>query len=257
MQIEEVLTELNLTPREARVYTALLEMGEGTPITLSRKTGLKRTTIYLDLESLRQKQLAGLMPKGKKSVYIAEPASRLLQRIQQQERAVREILPQLHALENKSGTKPTIRYYTNLKDIERVWVEETYHAEENLYLSNYIDTLKLFPNLDEEYERQIKRGVIKVARELHPATREHIAHALEYQSKIRKIRIIPPHLKFDVDLSIWNDSIALYSDEHRHMLVITDKGITNSFRAMFAMAWMVSKDPKEVKEQNQKVPKSR
>ena len=61
MQIEEVLTELNLTPREASVYTALLELGEGTPITLARKTGLKRTTIYLDLESLRQKQLAGLI----------------------------------------------------------------------------------------------------------------------------------------------------------------------------------------------------
>lgn len=197
------------------------------------------------------------MPKGKKSVYIAEPTSRLLQRIQQQEKAVREILPQLHALENKSGTKPIIRYYTNLQDIERVWVEETFKAEENLYLANYMNTLKLFPTLDEEFERQIKRGVIRVIRELHPATHDHITRALRLQSKARKTRIIPPYLNFDVDLSIWDDSIALYSSEHRHMLVITDKGITGSFRAMFEMAWMVSKDPRECAEQKQKAKKKR
>lgn len=41
-------------------------------------------------------------------------------------------MPYLRALENKEGAKPLIRYYDDPKDINRVWVDETYNAAENL-----------------------------------------------------------------------------------------------------------------------------
>lgn len=246
MNIEEALTDLNLSPRESRVYTALLELGEGTPVTLAKKTGLKRTTIYLDLESLRRKQLVGLMPRGKKRVYAPDPPSRLLQRAQQQERAVKELLPHLRALENREAAKPLIRYYDDLKEIERVWVEECFQAEENLYISHYVDTLDLFPDLEEKALRQMKRGVIKIMREIHPDTPASIAFSRQVQSRNREARVLPKSLAFAIDISIWNDSVALYSNPKRYMLVITDKAITDGFRAMFEAAWMISKKPGEL-----------
>lgn len=240
MHIEEVLTELNLSPREAKVYTALLEMGAGTPVTLAKKTGLKRTTIYLDLELLRQKQLVGLMPQGKKQVYTPDPPSRLLQRAQQQERAVRELLPHLRALENSGVTKPTIRYFDNLKDIERVWVEETFQAPENLYISDYTDTMLLFPDLEEKSVKQLERGVVKAQREIHPATPTSIRFAQVTKTVNRQIRLLPKSMSFDTDISIWDNSVALFSNPKRYMLVITDEAITHSFRTMFEACWMVS-----------------
>ena len=247
MQLQEALTELNLTPREAQIYTALLELGEGTPLSLAKKTGLKRPTIYLDLETLRRKQLVGLTFKGKKNVYAPEPPSRLLQRAQQQEKAVREMLPYLRAIENRSGTKPLIRYYTDLKDIERVWVEECYNAEENLYISHYTDTLKLFPDLEPKSVEQMKRGIIKTMREIHPHVPEAIALGQKNKISGREFRILPKSLKFDVDISIWNDTVALYSNPNRYLLVMTDAAITQGFRAMFEASWMVSTDPRKMK----------
>lgn len=247
MNIEEVLTELNLSPREARVYTALLELGEGTPVTLAKKTGLNRTTIYLDLESLRRKQLVGLMPKGKKNVYTPDHPGRLLQRVQRQEQAVRELLPHLRAIENTGGTKPVIRYYDDPKDIERVWVNECFNAAENLYISDYANTLNLFPETEAKAQSQMKRGVIKVMKEIHPDTPLSRKLCASYPKQVgREYRFLPPGMKYDIDVSIWDSTVALYSNPKRYMLVITDEAIAQGFRTMFEATWMISQDPNKV-----------
>lgn len=248
MNIEEVLTELNLTPREARVYTALLSLGAGTPVTIAKKTGLKRTTIYLDLESLRQKQLVGLTPKGKKQVYAPDPPSRLLQHVQQQERAVRELLPHLRALENSGGAKPVIRYYDDPKDIERVWVNECFNAAENLYISDYVNTLNLFPDTETKAQAQMQRGVIKVMKEIHPDTPLSRKLCASYPKQVgREYRFLPAGMKYDIDVSIWENSVALYSTPKRYMLVITDEAIVQAYRTMFEAAWMVSRTAGQAK----------
>ncbi len=242
MNIEEVLTELNLTPREAKVYTSLLETGFGTPVTLAKNTGLKRTTIYLDLESLRRKQLVGLMPKGKKQVYTPDPPTRLLQRTQQQERAVRELLPYLRALENTSGVKPLIRYYDDPKDMERVWYNECYQAAENYYISDYANTVTLFPDMERRAQEQIRRGVIKVMKEIHPDTPAARAMCAQYPKLPgREFRFLPSGMKYNIDVSIWDSTVALYSNPKRYMLVITDEAIAQAYRTMFEAVWMISK----------------
>lgn len=241
MNIEEVLTELNLTPREAQVYTALLSMGTGTPVTLAKKTGLKRTTMYLDLESLRRKRLVGLAPKGKKNIYTPDPPSRLLQHVQQQERAVRELLPHLRALENTGGAKPIIRYYDNPKDIERVWVNECFNAAENLYISDYANTLNLFPDTEAKAQEQMQRGVIKVMKEIHPDTPLSRKLCASYPKQVgREYRFLPTGMKYDIDVSIWDTTVALYSNPKHYMLVITDDAIAQAFRTMFEVAWKIS-----------------
>ena len=250
MNIEEVLTELTLTPREAKVYTTLLELGSGTPVTLARKTGLKRTTIYLDLETLRRKQLVGLMPKGKRQVYTPDPPSRLLQRVQQQERAVRELLPHLRALENTGGSKPIIRYYDDPKDIERVWVNECFNTAENLYISDYANTLNLFPDTEAKAQAQMQRGVIRVMKEIHPDTPLSRKLCASYPKQAgREYRFLPTGMKYDIDVSIWDNTVALYSNPKRYMLVITDEAIAQGFRTMFEATWMVSRDAKTTKKE--------
>lgn len=242
MDIRETLTDLDLSPREADVYVALLELGQGTPVTIAKKTGLKRTTIYLDLESLRRKQLVGLLPHGKKNVYVPHPPSQLLRRAQQQERAVHELLPHLRALENTGSTKPIIRFYDDVKDIERVWNKECYQAKENYYISDYTDTLQLFPELEQRAQDQLRRGVIKVMKEVHPDTPAARKMCESYPKQVgRECRFLPKGMKFPIDVSIWDSTVAIYSNPKRYMLVITDEAIAESYRTMFESLWLISK----------------
>jgi hypothetical protein len=81
-------------------------------------------------------------------------------------------------------------------------------------------------------------------REIHPNTPESIAFGQQPHQPGRVVKILPKGMTFDVDWSIWNDSVALYSNPNRYLLVITDKSIVQGFRALFEAAWMVSVDPK-------------
>ncbi|MBI2984119.1 MAG: hypothetical protein HYY50_00635 [Candidatus Kerfeldbacteria bacterium] len=245
MDIHDALAQLSLTAREARIYTSLLELGRGTPLSLSKKTGLKRPTIYLDLESLRRKQLAGLAFEGKKTVYIPESPQKLFASAQQQEKVALEILPMLRALENRGGTKPQIRYYDRVEDISRVWMEATFHHPENRFISHIKNLTELYGDLLAAYEQQLRRGEIKQAWEIVTATPADIVYAKKYNSKNRRIRIMPPNMKYDIDISMWGQNIGLYSMAGRYLVVITDPSISQAFRSIFDLIWSISKEPRQ------------
>jgi hypothetical protein len=59
-------------------------------------------------------------------------------------------------------------------------------------------------------------------------------------------------MTFDIDISLWDDSVALYSNPKRYMLVITDAAIAQGFRTMFEAMWMVSLDPKKLSSRKEK-----
>lgn len=247
MDIRETLTELNLTPREATIYALLLGVEHASPAWLTQKTSFKRSTIYLDLESLRRKKLAGIAFKGKRTVYAAESPQHLLTSIRQQEKTAMALMPYLQALANKKSGRPQIRFYDNPKDIRRVWVEETFTADNNEYISHYSETLKEYGDLEAVYQAKIDDGTIKTNRELHPCTKESIDFAIRHNKKSRPIKIMPPGMKFDVDISIWDDKVALYSNQNKYMLVIQDNAIAQSYRTLLEMAWQVSMMPTEAR----------
>lgn len=249
MEIKEVLTQLNLSQREAAIYAELLGIEHASPAYLARRTGFKRSTIYLDLESLRQKKLVGLAFQGKRTVYAAESPTHILQSIREQEKTAISLLPYLQAMANRQKGKPQIRYYDDPKDIKRVWVEETFNAKENDYVSHYVDTLSEFSDLEAKYQAKIDDGTIQKNRELHPYTPESIKFALQHVKKNRPIRIMPTGMKFDVDISVWDDSVALYSHAGKYMLVIRDPAIAQSYRTLIDMAWKVSLMPQEAEKE--------
>ncbi|MEK7642799.1 MAG: helix-turn-helix domain-containing protein [Patescibacteria group bacterium] len=71
-KIIEYLTELGLSQKEARVYVALLEIDRGTAYAIAKQSGLKRSTVYLLLEELREKNLVLKIPHAKNQVFIAK-----------------------------------------------------------------------------------------------------------------------------------------------------------------------------------------
>ncbi|MFH0853357.1 MAG: helix-turn-helix domain-containing protein [bacterium] len=246
MDIQDALTELNLSSREAQLYTSLLELGKATPLKLANKTGLKRPTVYLDLESLRRKRLVGLAFEGKKSVYVPESPQTLLRNIQEQQRTAQEIVPLLKALENKGGNKPQIRYFDDPKDMKRVWIEELFRAKEIAFITNISGYQKQFPEILESQDKFIREGRYVRDRELYTGSKEDIAFAKQVMDDNREIRIMPKDFDYSTDIELWNNNVGMYSFTGRYLLVITDDSIAQSFRALFEQLWKVSKDPKDI-----------
>ena len=78
MSLAKQLEQLGLTEKEAKIYVALLEVGEATAQQLATKSGINRATTYVTLENLLKRGLASNITKKKKTYFIIESPQQIL-----------------------------------------------------------------------------------------------------------------------------------------------------------------------------------
>jgi len=148
--IEKFLEELGLTDKEVKVYLALLEVDGDSVIDLSKKTGINRTTIYPVLEGLSLKGLVSEIKVDKKVMYAAESPERLetyverrIINLEEQEKRLKDIIPQLKSQIREGGEKPIIKYFEGKEGI--------LHANEEFVKSakNELETMYMIYPKDE------------------------------------------------------------------------------------------------------------
>lgn len=152
---EKFLEELGLSDKESKVYLALLEVENDSVIDLSNKTGINRTTIYPVLESLSKKGLISEVKLDKKVRYAAESPERLetyVERrkiqLEEQEKRLKDIIPQLKSTQRESGERPLIKTYEGEAGAFNT-AEELFSrkSDEDLFFSVYSKDLldEIFP----------------------------------------------------------------------------------------------------------------
>lgn len=119
------LMELGLTPNEALVYLANLELGPATAQQLAAKAAVVRPTAYVAIGGLVKRGLMSQFKKGKKGYYQAEKPERLAHLLELEKREItareaklKEIMPMLSSLISLSGDKPEVKYYEGFEGLE-------------------------------------------------------------------------------------------------------------------------------------------
>ena len=69
MSLELELKKLNFSDKEARVYLALLELGEAPVQHISEKAKVNRATTYVVLEALQKRGVVTTIEKDKKVIF--------------------------------------------------------------------------------------------------------------------------------------------------------------------------------------------
>ncbi|MEK7460666.1 MAG: helix-turn-helix domain-containing protein, partial [Patescibacteria group bacterium] len=116
--LEKTLEKLGLSEKEARVYLALLGIGQATVQQIAKKAGVVRPTTYVILETLSKKGLATTVEKNGKVYFAAESPEQLQQFLKQQEQEIstkveelKRAMPELVSIFALSGDRPTMRFY--------------------------------------------------------------------------------------------------------------------------------------------------
>lgn len=117
MEIINALKTIGLSDKEALVYVALLEIGEATVVQIARQTKLKRPTIYIILDSLRDKELILKIPYAKKAVFIAKDPDDFFRASMIKTKAAYDKLSEIKAIQKKEN-KISVRYYDGEKGVE-------------------------------------------------------------------------------------------------------------------------------------------
>lgn len=239
-KLANILQYLGLTDKEADVYLASLALGPATILKLAQASGLKRTTIYSIIESLKQKGLMMIEMHGWKKLFTAEDPRKLEQVLDMKKKELKNSLPEFLSLYNLKSDESTLKYFEGLEAVKSVYeslIQDIKPHEDYLVITRQEAWLKL----DEKYfldfiKKRAKLNVnIKMLLQDSPIAREHKKFEQNYNEKIK---ILPANNPFTTNLIITPQKVVIHQLVAPVMaIVIENKNIIRMNQEMFNLIW--------------------
>lgn len=240
-----LLASLGLTKTEIAVYRAGLLLSPASATELSRKTGIKRPTVYHALETLMQKGLVAKKGSGARLAFtMAAPTQlkslvdRQIDKLERRKTTIDELVPFL--TKHAAPSKVDVAHYEGLEGVRAV-------VEEALYCrSRHWDIVapkeNFFSQFDKAYakyflETRGRRGIL--ARSLwEKGLPRHILS--ERELHMRNPRWLPDAMKgaFASLIILFDDKVAIISSfDALSAILIRSEEINATFKAMFEALW--------------------
>ncbi len=241
-----VLTSLQqsvgLSDKEAHIYTALLSLGEGSVISIAKKAAVKRTTVYNLLPGMVAAGLVQTTLRNKHRIFFVEDVRSLKNRLEEQERQLDRLLPELRALHNILPSKPKITLYEGEGGMRELYMDSLNSSRVGdtiLAYTGMVDFYKLFPKDFSDYyiaERVKRKIAVNVIAPRSPAAMEWLRSAPQ---TLRQIKLIDREgFAFKADTEIYADKVALISYKENFMgVVIESQEIHAMQESAYRLLW--------------------
>lgn len=238
MDLQNVLTDLGLTDKEAKVYLAALELGPSTVSDLSVRSKVNRVSCYHIIEKLMERGYLSTYTENKVKIYAATEPDLIRQDIREKYLRLKQALPDLRRLHGKTS-HPRVRYYEGIEGIKKVYLDTLTAKSEIL---NYADSKSIrhyWPSYDQDYVlERVKRRIY--LRGIAPDDNYGKEVASKNADYFREIRLVPPgQYAFHNEINIYDDKVALTSFGQEEVLgmIIESQEIAETQRAIFMLAW--------------------
>ncbi len=248
--LENEIKKLGLSDKEARVYLAILELGQAPAAEIAVHGGINRATTYVIIEELRKKGLVSAFSKGKKTIFTAESPEQLSNLFEIEERKIKEnfsglkkILPDLKRLYESRGEHPKVRLFEGSEGINSLREDILKTKTKFLYQILPLDIVEKYV-----LERKIQ----------DPA----FAKASVCKEKIKKLYNIPSKSiycgknsgifskksskaeykfladKFETEIIIYGEKIAFINTKKKPIgIIIDDSAVSQTIKIFFEALW--------------------
>lgn len=245
-RLKRQLSILGLSRKEAEVYTSLLNHGKGTITDISKWTGIKRTTVYEYLQTLLVQNLVSKTAEKKRIYYCLEHPRRIRGLFAEQTRQLEEkrskaerLIPELESIYACSFSRPSVNFYEGKEGLKHVY-QEIFSTHKNIYsLFSPNNFFKLF-SARENHELVMtlfkSGGLLHSLVEKADASVNRLLERPEY-NKFIKSKQLPDGFKFDTDLLVVGDTVAMISFKNLVGVVIKDKAIAELQRKFIDFLW--------------------
>ena len=138
MNLTESLENLGLNEKQAKIYIALLQLGQESAYAVAKLSGLKKPTTYVVLEELIDKGIVKKVPRLKVMQYTAIPPTELFAMAQAKLlNAQKESLAELKAISNKGERKMKVSYYEGVEELKDMYQKQLKEDNSQKYLGFY------------------------------------------------------------------------------------------------------------------------
>jgi len=238
--LQKELQKIGLSDAESKVYLAALELGETNIGRLAKKSGIKRTTTYLVVDSLKEKGLLSSLKKKNKIFFYADDP-RVLERItEERQNTINKIMPELLSFTNLIDKKPQIRYFEGIEGIKEVLKDVLHYPEQEMY-SWFSESFAT--DFEEDFfndyfipQRKEKKIFAKVILPDTPIIRQLVAKDQEH---LRVSKLLPAD-KYNINIEIQiygNNKVSITSYEEKFSMIIESPKIHKSLKSIFEAMW--------------------
>ncbi|MFZ2193861.1 MAG: helix-turn-helix domain-containing protein [Candidatus Moraniibacteriota bacterium] len=241
MITKEQLEKIGLPDSQGKIYLSLLQKGPQFLQEISKNTGIKRTSLYLVIDQMAEKDLIAMeIIKKRKRYYIKNPKI-LLSRIKDQYYLLDALMPQLeNAFEQKSaGNK--IRFYdtnTGLKETLKEIIVLNPEKDELLTIEGDIrSAFKLGYDFWKDLLTEKKKLGIK-SRTIIPSSEKDEFVIQNHKIQIRTSAMFDD---FKIMLYLFSNKTVVMIPEDSLCIVIENIKVKNALTAMFEIIWKRSK----------------
>jgi len=234
----DALKNAGLNENEAKVYLAALELGETSVYRLAKKSGVKRTTTYLEVESLKEKGLMSVAHRDNMLVCYAENPKKIAEMLEEKKRGVEKVMPELLAFTNLIDKKPKIRYFEGKEAYKEVFGDVlNYPDSETLVTLN-----EKFWNWGEYFtdyfmpKRKEKKIWARILFRDIPELRSIAPRVEEYLSQAKFV----PSEKFQMEIEMViyaKDKVGFVSYDEEMAIIIESKKIFDTQKSLFEVIW--------------------
>jgi HTH-type transcriptional regulator, sugar sensing transcriptional regulator len=234
------LENLGLTDKEAKVYLAVLELGEGNIQDISKKSGVKRTTVYDILDSLKEKKLISSLNKGKKALFSAEDPRKIESQLDEKKEVLRKILPELLSITNLLDKKPTIKFYEGDEGIKEAYKDTLRYPDQELvaWMTPESHTNFDIKWLEENYlPKRIKNKIW--ARVIASDSTEIQNYKSRDEKSLRRTKLVSAEeFPFEVEINLYGKNrIAIMSFAEKIGLIIESPKLYRTLKSVFELGW--------------------
>ena len=235
---DKKLESLGLPLMQARVYIAALQLGQASMQSLSRKSGVSRSTIYTFIEELKAQGYLFETKNGKRRVYTAANPEHVVDTQRDRIQALEDFLPELQAINNTPGLKPKVTYYEGMQGIKEVYLEILRTGED---IVSYEDIQHLKEGLPKDIYNRIPRERAAKNIRLTSISRD-TPLAREYCEKNKDLLRQTKFIKdddFKTEIKIYANNIALINlrGEVPFCVLIENKHLADTMRMLWKQLW--------------------
>ncbi len=235
--------EAGLSLNEARVYQALVRLGNSSVNTLSSNTRISRSNVYDAIARLCKKGLATQVFVEKKKLYAPSNPRRLLELLDEKKESINTIVSGL------------VNQYEKNKSVEQAFVHHGLEAYKN-YMFDILEKkapyycigakgmwfdprLKYFKA---QYDRERAKVKIPYSHIFDEEMKKHITDPLKFKNAEHKF--LPKKYCSKLTIEFFGDEVVLYTGEEFGKLkdepvvfVIKSKEIVDGFKKIYEFMW--------------------
>lgn len=236
--MEEELKEYGLSEKEIKVYLSCLKAGSSTANRASELTGIRRSTVYEVMESLKKKCIISSFKKEKKYYFEAVKPAILLELLKEKEERVKRILPELNKLSKSLTEKPSVSLYEGKIGIRNA-ISEMLSSKEILVYGASKEG-RIFDTFPANFAQKRTEKKVMMKAIVEEELPEHMLDKkIKKYTQIRTLKSLADH---KTAYFIYNNTLLIITLEQEFIAIkIESPLLASSQRIIFDILWKVAK----------------